>query len=187
MAGPLLLREVLLPRFRLHNYRRFAAGIAVTLTPHRLFCSAPTILESSREADEKSSYADELFTLLRAKDPPNYQRTDDPEYREWKDKKEEILKDIEPIIKLTKNILHSRRSVSDTLIPYFKIVTYWCTLPVRRIVSENVQSYIIVYLYKISSNPPRMTMHMMQIILCLHLCKIWNDGDWYFNFFGELV
>ncbi|KAF7830592.1 protein DCL, chloroplastic [Senna tora] len=108
MAGPLLLREVLLLRFRLYNYQRFAAGIAVT--PHRLFWNASTNPESSSgQADEKTSYAAKIFDLLRAKGPPKYSRTSDPDYRKWKDKEEEILKDIEPIVTLTKDILHSRR------------------------------------------------------------------------------
>lgn len=113
MAGPLLLRDVLFPHFRLHSYRRFVAGIAVTYTPHRIFCCAPTNSEPG-QADEKASYAAQISKLLRAKDLASYPRSDDPDYRIWKDKEEEILKDIEPIVRLTKDILHSRRSVSPT-------------------------------------------------------------------------
>lgn len=121
MAGPLLLREVLLLRLKLHNYQRFAAGIAVP--PHRLFCSASTNSESSGQADEKTSYAAQMLKLLRAQvppsqsstdDPSNHSSTDNPDYRKWKNKEDEILKDIEPIVRLTKEILHSKRSLSDT-------------------------------------------------------------------------
>ncbi|XP_008813811.2 protein DCL homolog, chloroplastic [Phoenix dactylifera] len=41
--------------------------------------------------------------------PPSKQWADQPEYRRWKDRQEEILKDIEPITILTKEILHSDR------------------------------------------------------------------------------
>ncbi|XP_054799314.1 protein DCL homolog, chloroplastic-like isoform X2 [Prosopis cineraria] len=108
MAGPLLLREVLFPGFRLHSYRRFVAGIAVTGTPQRLFCSVPNNSEPG-QADEKASYAAQIAKLLRAKDLVSQPTSDDPDYRKWKDKEREILKDIEPIVRLTKDILHSRR------------------------------------------------------------------------------
>ncbi|XP_028793661.1 protein DCL homolog, chloroplastic [Neltuma alba] len=108
MAGPLLLRDALFPYSRLHSYRRFVAGIAVTETPHRILCCAPTNWEPGR-ADEKASYAAQISKLLRAKDLATQPRSDDPDYRKWKDKEKEILKDIEPIVRLTKDILHSRR------------------------------------------------------------------------------
>ncbi|XLU29781.1 hypothetical protein S245_065847, partial [Arachis hypogaea] len=34
-------------------------------------------------------------------------------YHLWKEKEEEILKDIEPVVTLTKDILHSRRGISN--------------------------------------------------------------------------
>ncbi|KAI4316670.1 hypothetical protein L6164_024626 [Bauhinia variegata] len=101
MTGPLLLRQVMLLRFRLQNYQRFAAGIAAT--PHRLWCCAATDPDSSQD-NEKVSTAADSSNLLKA-----YSRFDEPDYRKWKNKEKEILEDIEPILMLTKEILHSRR------------------------------------------------------------------------------
>lgn len=111
MAGPLLLRDVLFSHFRLHNNRRFVAGIAATETPYRILCCNPTNSEPGH-ADEKANYAAQISKLLRAKDLVSHPRSDDSDYRKWKDKEEDILKDIEPIVRLTKDILHSRRPVS---------------------------------------------------------------------------
>jgi len=48
---------------------------------------------------------------LRVKEPTKlFDRIDDPDdHRKWRDKEEEILRDIEPVILLTKEILHSDR------------------------------------------------------------------------------
>lgn len=43
------------------------------------------------------------------KKPPQLLRFDDPDYRVWKDSEEEILREIEPITLLAKDILHSKR------------------------------------------------------------------------------
>ncbi|KAI9106970.1 hypothetical protein K1719_022498 [Acacia pycnantha] len=115
MAGPLLLRDVLFPHFRLHNDRRFVAGIAATETPHRILCCAPTNSEPGH-ADEKANYAAQISKMLRTKDLVNHPRLDDFDYRKWKDKEEDILKDIEPIVRLTKDILHSRRYMDGELL-----------------------------------------------------------------------
>ncbi|KAL2894706.1 Ubiquitin-conjugating enzyme E2 variant 3 [Bienertia sinuspersici] len=39
--------------------------------------------------------------------PKLFERIDDISYRKWKDKEDQILRDIEPIILLAKEILHS--------------------------------------------------------------------------------
>lgn len=46
---------------------------------------------------------------MSTKEPPRYQRWDDPDFRKWKDKEDEILRDIEPTVSLAKEILHSDR------------------------------------------------------------------------------
>ncbi|XP_028801915.1 uncharacterized protein LOC114757095 isoform X2 [Neltuma alba] len=96
MAGP-LLRDVLLRRFRLQNFRPFVAGISVHVTPHHLFCSGPTV-PLSGQTDEKASDAAQISKL------PDVLADD-----EWKEKAKEIVKDIDPIVGLAKDILFSGR------------------------------------------------------------------------------
>ncbi|XP_068657546.1 protein DCL, chloroplastic [Aristolochia californica] len=43
------------------------------------------------------------------KDPLNFSRSEHPDYRRWKDREEEILKDIEPVTFLAKEIIHSKK------------------------------------------------------------------------------
>ncbi|GMH04002.1 hypothetical protein Nepgr_005841 [Nepenthes gracilis] len=102
MAASPLLRGLPLLRLRLHHH-----GIAVGLvTPLRRWACAAT--ESTR-SEESVSSANEAAKVLRVKEPIKYHRIDDPDYRKWKAKEEEILRDIEPITLLTKEILHSER------------------------------------------------------------------------------
>ena len=97
-----LVRQAKTLGFRLQSYQRFCLTASLVSTPHRLWCSAVT--NSDSESDEKAS------TIATAS--PNLLRAwDSPSYRKWKDKEDEIFKDIEPIIMLTKDILHSDRSV----------------------------------------------------------------------------
>ncbi|XP_061343215.1 protein DCL, chloroplastic-like isoform X2 [Gastrolobium bilobum] len=104
MAAPLVLRQVLLLRVCLHSHKRLTAGAVAVAARHRLWCIAATNTPSN-QADEKIS-----SSLRRVKEPSSYPRwEDDPDYRKWKDKEDEILGDIEPIVLLTKDILHSRR------------------------------------------------------------------------------
>lgn len=118
MAAPLLLRGIPLLRLRLHHHR-LAAGIFAT--PRRPWCTAA---EQNR-ADESLSPADNPTAAWSARDPPKHPRWEDPDYRQWKDKEDEIRRDIEPITSLTKEILHSDRLVSlpldtpKTLVPQF--------------------------------------------------------------------
>lgn len=121
MAAPLLLRQALLLRCGdqkgvvqvvcFHNYQSFTAGAIAAR--YRPLCSATANL-SSDEADEKtkSSGISNNSFVRKAQFPSSQSRwEDDPDYRKWKDKKEEILRDIEPIIMLAKDILHSGRSL----------------------------------------------------------------------------
>ncbi|KAB1220317.1 DNA-directed RNA polymerase V subunit 1 [Morella rubra] len=105
MAAPLLLRGIPLLGLRIQQHR-LAAGLFAT--PHRPWWTAA---EPTRADDNLSpaNNATSAGSAWSAKDPPKYPRLDDPDYRKWKDKEDEILKDIEPITLLTKEILHSHR------------------------------------------------------------------------------
>ncbi|XP_028962685.2 protein DCL homolog, chloroplastic-like, partial [Malus domestica] len=65
----------------------------------------------STRPDSPSSSADSsaLRGVLSVKDLPKYPRWDDPDYFKWKDEEWEILNDIEPVVLLAKEILHSDR------------------------------------------------------------------------------
>ncbi|KAF8024606.1 hypothetical protein BT93_F1699 [Corymbia citriodora subsp. variegata] len=114
-APPLLLRSTPVLRLRhrlfaggrLHLHRRlFAGGL-------RPLCAAAAAANASTESAsprEKASPEDKGSTvLLSTREQTKYHRWDDPDYRKWKDKEEEILRDIEPIVSLAKEILHSDR------------------------------------------------------------------------------
>ncbi|GFS30656.1 DCL protein [Actinidia rufa] len=101
MAAPLLLRGFRLLRLRLHQHHRIAAG----LLKRRPWC---TDAESTRR-DGDVSFADQSAAVFGVKDPPQYPRWGDLDLRNWKDKEYEIVRDIEPITFLTKEILHSDR------------------------------------------------------------------------------
>ena len=105
MATPLLLRGIPVLRLRLHHHRLASSIFA---TPRRPCCTAA---EPNR-ADESLSHADNFTAAWSARDPPKHPRWEDPDYGQWKDKEKEILRDIEPITTLTKEILHSDRLVS---------------------------------------------------------------------------
>ncbi|KAG4157876.1 hypothetical protein ERO13_D02G090400v2 [Gossypium hirsutum] len=85
MAAPLLRKGIPLLRLRLQRYNLLAAGIPPS--PSRPWCAAAesTGLEEEVSSAEKSSAV------------PS------------KDKEEEILRDIQPIISLAREILHSNR------------------------------------------------------------------------------
>ncbi|KAI8549969.1 hypothetical protein RHMOL_Rhmol06G0067000 [Rhododendron molle] len=103
MAAPLFLRGVPLLRLRLHQHRCSAVAI---LTP-RPQSGIPE--PSTTNPDEHKSCSSQSTATLSAKDPPKYPRLNDLEYRKWKNKEDEILRDVGPIILLTKDILHSDR------------------------------------------------------------------------------
>ncbi|XP_037493896.1 uncharacterized protein LOC105630912 isoform X2 [Jatropha curcas] len=124
MAAPLLLRGIPLLRLR-HNHHRLAVRI---LSPLRQsWCSAA----DSTRLDEEVTTAEKSTAVLSARDPSNYPIWDDPDYRKWKDKEDEILRDIEPITCLTKEILHSDRyldgerlTADDEKLVVEKLLTY---------------------------------------------------------------
>jgi len=111
MGSPLLLRQALLLRVCFHNYQRFTAGAVVA--PHRPWCSAASSLSSEEAHEKTNSGSISNSSFARKPQFPSRQSRweDDPDYRKWKDKEEEILRDIEPIVMLAKDILHTRRSL----------------------------------------------------------------------------
>lgn len=105
MAAPLLFRGLPLLRLRF-CYQRLQHPTFVLLAP-RLFSAAS---ESSQPYDDAASDGEQTTAVLRTKDPPKYPRWPDPDYRKWKEREAQILKDIEPVIFLAKEIIHSDRS-----------------------------------------------------------------------------
>ncbi|KAK6160654.1 hypothetical protein DH2020_004035 [Rehmannia glutinosa] len=106
MAAPFLLRALPLLHLRLvqhHHHFRLTNG-STTLRP---FCSAAA--ESTGSDGDNSPSLSQFFSSKTAKPPARYPRWDDPDFRKWKHKEAEILEDVEPIICLTKEILHSNR------------------------------------------------------------------------------
>ncbi|KAL9446233.1 hypothetical protein AB3S75_013993 [Citrus x aurantiifolia] len=100
MAAPMLIRG--------SPFLRFRPAARLLGLPRVTFCSAAP--SEPTQPEEKLSSADNnTTTLLTVKEPPKYHRWADPDYRKWKDKEDEILRDIEPILFLAKEILHSRR------------------------------------------------------------------------------
>uniref|UniRef100_A0A803N7A9 Uncharacterized protein n=1 Tax=Chenopodium quinoa TaxID=63459 RepID=A0A803N7A9_CHEQI len=106
MAAPPLLRGLPLLRLRLflHNHHELTAVFIIPV--RRRFCSAASS-ESTRSEEDVYSSANEL---LRVKEPPKlFDGIDELNYRKWKDKEDEILRDIEPVTFLAKDIIHSNR------------------------------------------------------------------------------
>lgn len=102
MAAPLLLRRF--PFLRLQLGRNRLAARTVSPLRHPWSTTAdPTRL------DEDVSTAEKTTAVLSARDPPTYPRWDDPDHGRWKEMEGEILRDIEAITSLTKEILHSDR------------------------------------------------------------------------------
>lgn len=97
----------------------FARGIP--LLPLRLRRIQPSVLflfpslgrtsfcTATDSYEKVASSASDSTAVCSSKDPSQYFRSDHPDYRRWKDKEEEILKDIEPITFHIKQILHSTR------------------------------------------------------------------------------
>ncbi|XAR48379.1 hypothetical protein NMG60_11031195 [Bertholletia excelsa] len=102
MAAPLFFRGVPLLRLRFPTHHRLAAFGVLTL---RSWCST----SESTPPDDVVPCEGENTAVLSVKDPPKIPRWDDPDCRKWKDKEQEIIRDIEPITFLAKEILHSNR------------------------------------------------------------------------------
>ncbi|KAJ8492809.1 hypothetical protein OPV22_014530 [Ensete ventricosum] len=82
--------------------RRFASGLVSTDEP----LSPPAAASAGEGAPAATSGPKRPVSPLYMQEVP---WAEHPEYRRWKDMEEEILKDIEPIRILTKEILHSDR------------------------------------------------------------------------------
>ncbi|CAN6583172.1 unnamed protein product [Malus baccata var. baccata] len=91
--NPLLVRTISFLCARGHR-RRLGLGLAVP--------SGRACLSSSEDSSA-------LRGVLSVKDLPKYPRWDDPDYFKWKDEEREILNDIEPVVLLAKETLHSDR------------------------------------------------------------------------------
>lgn len=104
LPSPLLLRPSPVLCLRLSHHRPFPGVSTPLLRP----CCSTTAAASS---EENSSSSDKATSFLTVKEPPKNPRWDDPDYRKWKDKEDEILKDIRPIHTLAKLILHSDKLV----------------------------------------------------------------------------
>ncbi|KAK4770980.1 hypothetical protein SAY87_031512 [Trapa incisa] len=110
-APPTLLRGAPLLRLRLHHC--LAARVLLqpcrSCAPLASAVAASFSTESARPEGHVPSAQDTATVLLISQEPPRFHRWDDPDYRKWKDKEEEILKDIRPVLSLAKDILHSKR------------------------------------------------------------------------------
>ncbi|GFP84527.1 protein dcl chloroplastic [Phtheirospermum japonicum] len=108
MATPLLLRALPFLRRRLVQHH-LHLRLANASTASRPFCSTAVVTESTGSDGDKSLSLSQVFSSKTVQDPTHYPRWGDPDFRKWKDRESEILEDIEPIICLTKEILHSNR------------------------------------------------------------------------------
>lgn len=129
MAASLLLRALPLLRLHLvqhhHHFRLYEGLIA-----RRTFCSAGA--DSGGPDGDNSPSLTQIFSSETVKDPPHYPRLDDPDFRKWQDKETKILEDIEPIIYLTKEILHSNRCPLISLLQFelfaWTVLVFACCL-----------------------------------------------------------
>ncbi|KAK8487982.1 hypothetical protein V6N12_024949 [Hibiscus sabdariffa] len=103
MAASLLPKGIPLLRLRLQRFNLLAAGIISS--PCRPICTAA---EPAGD-EEKISSAEKTNAVPSQGDPPKCDMLDDHGRMKWEDKKEEILRDIQPIQSLAKEILHSNR------------------------------------------------------------------------------
>ncbi|CAI8599280.1 unnamed protein product [Vicia faba] len=130
MAAPHLLKQALLLRSCIHTYKHFTVR-AVAARP-RLWCSTAILPPSEKPNGNKLNSVNNTLNLRRGHYSSSSVRLEDePEYRKWKDKEDEILNDIEPIHLLTKEILHSPRymdggrlTVEDEKIVVEKLLAY---------------------------------------------------------------
>ncbi|PRQ27768.1 hypothetical protein RchiOBHm_Chr6g0308801 [Rosa chinensis] len=107
--NPMLLRGVSLLRVRLHHHHHhrlgFGFGFGIAAAPSRRACCTESIRAEESSSDNSST----LRGVLSVNEAPKYPRWDDPDYCKWKDKEGEILRDVEPVVLLAKEILHSDR------------------------------------------------------------------------------
>ncbi|KAL1540378.1 protein DCL, chloroplastic-like [Salvia divinorum] len=105
MAAPLLRAPPLL-LLRLVQ-RSYHLSLINVPPPRRPLCTSAA--DSTGSDGGKSPSLAQVFQSTDVKDRPHYPKLDDPDYRRWKIKEAEIFEDIEPIVCLTKEILHSKR------------------------------------------------------------------------------
>ncbi|KAG7024277.1 Protein DCL-like, chloroplastic [Cucurbita argyrosperma subsp. argyrosperma] len=105
MAASLLLRGHPLLRFGL-CHRGLCSGV-VQVTRRSCF----TATAASTPPDGSLTSAENTASVSSASQPTKFQRWCEPDYRKWKDQEDEILSDVEPVISLTKEIIHSNRYV----------------------------------------------------------------------------
>ncbi|KAH6758915.1 DCL protein [Perilla frutescens var. frutescens] len=106
MAAPLVFRALPLLRLRLAR-RSCHVSLIDGATARRPLCNSAA--DSTGADGDKSSSLAQIFQATNTKEPPHSPKWDDPDFRRWKEIESEILDDIEPIIYLTKEILHSDR------------------------------------------------------------------------------
>lgn len=105
MAASLLLRGHPLLRFGLWHRGLCSGVVQVT---RRSCCTATA---ASTPPDGSLTSAENTASVSSASQPTKYQRWCEPDYRKWKDQEDEILSDVEPVISLTKEIIHSNRFI----------------------------------------------------------------------------
>lgn len=106
MAAPLLRALPLLRLCRAH--RSYHLSLINAPTHLRPLCTSAAD-STGGGGDDKSSSLAQIYQSTNIKDRPHFPKWDDPDFRKWKIKEAEIFEDIEPIVCLTKEILHSNR------------------------------------------------------------------------------
>ncbi|CAN8277981.1 unnamed protein product [Cochlearia groenlandica] len=115
MTSLLLLRTIPLLRNGFLNHRRHRISTAAAgflSCRRRLLCSLadkPQFQEDASRADASAAAAAAAAEMKSKPLVDDSWRFEDPDYRKWKNLEAEILGDIEPIILLAKDILHSDR------------------------------------------------------------------------------
>nr|KYP48332.1 hypothetical protein KK1_030025 [Cajanus cajan] len=141
-------RHILLHRLR---WRSFQGSTAAAPQSHRLWCSATS---SPEEPNSNASCGT---------------HTCSQEYLEWKEKEEKIVRDIQPIVSLTRNILYSPRYMNGEHL----------SMEDERAVVENVLIYHPHYEDKIGSGLNSIMVDHHPLYLyprCLFVVR--TDGSW---------
>jgi hypothetical protein len=113
MTSLLLLRTLPLLRNGFLNHRHQVGIVAGGILSHRrrLLCSLADRPQFYENNDSVSPVEGSGAAAMNVTSPvvDNSWRYEDPDYRKWKNLEAEILRDIEPISLLAKEILHSDR------------------------------------------------------------------------------
>lgn len=174
MAAP-LLRGLPLLRHRLHLHR----NIIVTSLLTRRFWS--TLSEPAPASDNISASlsAGQSISVLSGTDPPKHPRWDDPDFRKWKNKEAEILKDIEPVTSATKAILHSDRFF--LLISSLITLNCWAAVFNYVVVVDNLHSLCFLFSFG------KLLLFMIDRLSVYGFCSLnWRkrmqiSGNWTFH------